>query len=452
MWQALRNLLGAVLRSCLLLSAFLGAWWLRPAYPEGLRPPSEPYFLGFLISLPIGIALICWLLLGLQGLGSALRDERRWWLLAVLLLMAWAALSPTWARYDQVAGSSALQFLVVAAVGVMALCTPINARALVGALAAGALVQSVVVIAQMGLQDDLGLRWLGELNLYEGRRGLSVLHAGELRLLRPYGLSVHPNVVGGYLAVSILALSAWLFSVGETWRWLVRMLTFGLCLCALCLTFSRSAWLACLGTGFGLVVWAAWRRLWSRAVLRRALWASALSASILAVFSVAYMPFLLARAGVGGEAVEQISVAQRAIFVAFAQEIIREYPIAGTGIGTFAWEARDRLVRSPYRDLLRAENVHSVPLLVLSELGLVGFGLWSATFIAWMRVVWWHRDDPFKTALAAGASALFLIGLVDFYPFGIFSMHCLWFLLSSSTLNRSNRIATDLRKCPAPTT
>jgi O-antigen ligase len=436
LWRQLRSLLLGVLRSCLLLIAFLGAWWLRPSYPEGLRPPPEPYFLGFLITLPIGIALLCWLLLGLHGLRDALRDSRRWWLLWWLLLTAWTLLSPTWARYGEVAGNSALQFLAVAAVGVMAFCTPLSARALIGALAAGALVQSVVIIGQVSIQDDLGLRALGELNLYAGRQGLSVLHAADLRLLRPYGLSVHPNVVGGYLAVSLLALSAWLFESCAKWRYIVRALTFTLCLFALCLTFSRSAWIACLLVALGLGIWSVRARAWDRAALRRALWAGALGIFSIGTFSAAYMPFLLARAGVNSETVEQISVAQRGIFIEFAWQIIREYPIAGTGIGTFAWEARDRLVRSPHRGLVRAENVHSVPLLVLSELGIIGFALWSAALAAWAYAAWRARQNIERVALGAGVGALLVTSTVDFYPFGIFSIHCLWLLLMGASAHK----------------
>ena len=435
MWQGLRNILSATLRSCLLTIAFLGAWWLRPSYPEGLRPPPEPYFLGFLIAVPIAVALLCWLLLGLRGLGAALRDARRWLLLIGALLVAWTLLSPSWARYADVAGSSALQFLAAAAVGLVALCTPLSARALIGALAAGALVQSVVVIGQMALQDDLGLRALGELNLYAGRQGLSVLQADGARLLRPYGLSVHPNVVGGYLAVSLLAMSAWLPDTCRAWRHVVRALTFALCLWALCLTFSRAAWIACIITAGGLSFWTVRRGVWQ---WRRTLCAGALGALIVATFSLAYAPFLQARAGIRDESVEQISVAQRGIFIAFAWQIIKRYPIAGTGIGTFAWEARDLLVKSPYRGLLRAENVHSVPLLILSELGAVGMVLWSALLAAWARIAWHNRRDCGQLALAAGACALFLIGIVDFYPLGIFSMHCLWLLLMAASAQPSS--------------
>ncbi|MCS6870686.1 MAG: hypothetical protein NZ571_04430, partial [Anaerolineae bacterium] len=283
-WQRWRDLLSAVLHSSLLLTAFLGAWWLRPSYPEGLRPPPEPYFLGFLVTVPVGTALLCWLLIGLRGLGAVLRDARRWWLLWWLLLTAWASLSPTWALYKDASGNSALQFLAVTAVGVVALCTPLSTRALIGALAAGALVQSVVVIAQVVVQDDLGLRWLGELNLYAGRQGLSVLRAADLRLLRPYGLSVHPNVVGGYLAVSLLAMSAWLFSASATWRTAIRTLSFSLALCALCLTFSRSAWLAYAVMTVGLLVWAVRSKQCNRAVLRRLKWIGALSCLIIGGF------------------------------------------------------------------------------------------------------------------------------------------------------------------------
>ncbi len=424
--QRLRGSLEVVLRGCLLLIAFLGAWWLRPSYPDLLRPPPEPYFLGFLITVPLALALLCWLLLGLRGLGAALRDGRRWWLLFWLLLAGWVLLSPTWAKYGQVAGNSAAQFAAVAAFGFLAACTPISGRAVIGALAAGALVQGVVIIAQMGVQDDLGLRGLGELNLYPEREGLSVLNAESLRLLRPYGLSVHPNVVGGYIALGVLGMAAWLFMPCSRWRWVVRALTFGISLWALCLTFSRSAWLACLLALAAFSLWTGRRALWRVEVARRALAAAALSLCIFALFGMGYAPFLLARAGVGAESVEQISVAQRAIFIGFARQLIERYPVAGVGIGTFAWEARDLLVRSQYRGLLRAENVHSVPLLILSELGIVGFALWSAAFAAWLRAAWLKARRAESAALAAGALALLCVGVVDFYPIGIFSVQCVW--------------------------
>ncbi len=424
--RRLHGILEAVLRGCLLLIAFLGAWWLRPSYPDPLQLPPEPYFLGFLITVPILLALLCWLLLGLRGLGAALRDSRRWWLLFWLLLAGWVLLSPTWAKYAQVAGNSAAQFAVVAAFGFLAACTPISARVVIGALAAGAAVQAVVIIAQMGIQDDLGLRWLGELNLYPERQGLSVLNAESLRLLRPYGLSVHPNVVGGYLALGVLGMAAWLFMPCSRWRWAVRALTFGVSLWALCLTFSRSAWLACLLALAAFSLWATRRALWQGQAVRRALAAVAFSLCILALFGIGYAPFLLARAGVGAESVEQISIAQRGIFIDFARQLIERYPIAGVGVGTFAWEARDLLVRSQYRGLLRAENVHSVPLLILSELGIVGFVLWSAAFVAWLRAVWLKARRAESVALAVGALALLLIGVVDFYPIGIFSVQCVW--------------------------
>ena len=97
-------------------------------------------------------------------------------------------------------------------------------------------------------QRSLGLQDLGEHLLNPVISGVSIVTADGVRLLRAYGLSDHPNILGGCLAFGMLILfSAYMNGSKPT----IVLAAFLPGVPALLVTFSRSAWLAFLGgTGF----------------------------------------------------------------------------------------------------------------------------------------------------------------------------------------------------------
>jgi hypothetical protein len=118
---------------------------------------------------------------------------------------------------------------------------------LAAALAVGVAIQAVVALAQVLLQRDLGLQILGELHLDPVKSGTSVVAANGTRWLRAYGLSVHPNALGGMTVVGLLFTWAGLICAKG-----VRRIIWGLVylagLTTLLFSFSRGAWLA-MGVG-----------------------------------------------------------------------------------------------------------------------------------------------------------------------------------------------------------
>ncbi|MCC7451955.1 MAG: O-antigen ligase family protein [Anaerolineae bacterium] len=395
---------------------FFVPWWLRPDFM-----PRPPYFMGFLITIPVLLTIILWVALGLLGLHAALRDSRIWWIGGFAALIAWALLSPLWTDHPDVAGETALQFAVVALFAVALACARPSARLIAHALATGALFQSVIVIAQVALQHPVGLSdTLGEFAIRPNNVGLALLAAGADRLMRPYGLTIHPNVVGGYFTVALLGMTGWLTDTGlARWRWIVRLGTMGVVLWALLLTFSRSAW---GGLIIGLVVIVVgWRRKGAIRLSRQRVMLILTGAAVLAVvFSLTYARFVLARTATGSEGTEERSIADRRFFIGIAQQISSENPVAGVGMGVFPWVANDIINAGPYRGWLGGENVHNIALLALSELGIIGFSLWYFTILSGLASAWQVARDPFETGLAAGVIALLAIGLLDHYPWSIF--------------------------------
>ena len=116
-------------------------------------------------------------------------------LLATLSAL-WAPLG--WLRLYQAARLWLLfgLFLVVATVSEARL-------ALAWGLLISGTIQASIGLAQFALQRTLGLADLGELVMRPGWSGASVITVSGVPTLRAYGLTQHPNLLGGYLMVAV---------------------------------------------------------------------------------------------------------------------------------------------------------------------------------------------------------------------------------------------------------
>ncbi len=109
--------------------------------------------------------------------------------------------------------------------------------------AASTVIQSIIAILQVLKQRSIGLGFLGEYLLDPAWSGISIVYAQGVRTLRAYGLSDHPNILGGCLAFSLVLLVSWqILKKRETGALNITIILMGMV--GLLLTFSRSAWLA----------------------------------------------------------------------------------------------------------------------------------------------------------------------------------------------------------------
>src|SRR5690606_20442859 len=112
-------------------------------------------------------------------------------------------------------------------------------------------IQAVVAVTQVTTQAPFGLTSIGEIDLDPNRPGVSIVWAEDGgRLLRAYGLSDHPNILGGVLAAALLVVLAGMARRHEAAGALLCGV-FGIGVATVLLTFSRSA---ALGLGAGLAV------------------------------------------------------------------------------------------------------------------------------------------------------------------------------------------------------
>lgn len=286
------------------------------------------------------------------------------------------------------------------------------------AIAASLILESIVALLQFIRQGDLGLQWLGEIRLDPPAAGLSVIAIGEQVWLRGYGLTPHPNILGGVLAVFILALiPGYLHGSGH--RRLVWLVVLGLGSAGLAISFSRAAWLGLAVGGAGVLAGvlshAPWRQRYRWALLIPA----GLSLLVVLVVVIWRFDLFAARLRPGTSAAEQRSLDERLVLTQIALETIRRHPLTGIGAGNFSTVSATFIGDNP---AYLPQPVHNVPLLVTAELGPLGGVLWGWLTLAPAVLTWRayrkRRASLRLVALAAGLLVLATVNLFDFYTWG----------------------------------
>lgn len=295
-------------------------------------------------------------------------------------------------------------------------------RSLLPALAAGAAVQAAVGVGQWLAQADLGLQRLGEYELDPAWNGVSIVWAEAGRSLRAYGLSDHPNILGGLLVFSLVLLLAWYIAAdrhpASSANRTLAAGVFALGLAGLFLTFSRSAWLGLIAAAGFMAALLVWKRRWTALLDGAALLAAGLI--VLTPLIWRSLPYLGVRLNAGNTFAEvpyeKSSLGERAVLNEAANAIFADNALNGVGLGTFPVA-----LRQAQPDFgLYYQPPHMVMLEVAAETGLFGalfYGL--AVTTPWLALMLRRKRLNYTPELI-GAYALLLaisvVSLFDYYP------------------------------------
>lgn len=274
-------------------------------------------------------------------------------------------------------------------------------------------IQAIVALGQFAAQRSIGLQAIGEPPLDPAAIGTSVVMANGVRLLRAYGLSDHPNIVGGCLAFGLVLL------IVPSLRRSTRAAAYAAFIpasAALVITFSRSAWLAFAG---GAAVIAVVEVLSRRGAARDLLWLGLASAALPVALVLAYSPFFGMRVNVDnsfiGATAEQQSLGERIILVQSALPLIRDHPVTGVGLG-----ASPLALRAYYPNLDASyAPPHWALLDAALETGALGATFYLALlvfpFVAYIRQRHEVPLNPSATAAVALLVSITLVGFFDYY-------------------------------------
>jgi O-antigen ligase len=365
---------------------------------------------GVLALLPAAAAL-AW------GLARLIERPRRAWrwgpahaTVPLLLLSAWALIRAWPVHVPHILAIVLVSVSVYAGI-YLYLLQEGSARWCAALLAVLLVVQGGFAVAQFVRQGSVGLWWMGEARLDPEGQGISVVEAGGRRWLRAYGLTAHPNLLGGILGMSLLAC------LGSIPAFPVRLrplLWVSVCLGMLGLfcSFSRSAW---LGTAVGVayLAWMTrpWRRLdWRAAHVRRTVWIGvALIAAIGLALGGVYGELLGARLLRLGSPLEATSIRERLEDYEQAWGLIRAVPLKGVGSGYYIaalWAGVGEDRPPGFR------KVHNAYLLAAAELGVLGALVWGWVLLAPPAVVAWRSRRRGRDVGGAGWASAFLCGAV----------------------------------------
>ena len=283
-------------------------------------------------------------------------------------------------------------------------------------IAVSSFFESFLAILQFVNQGSLSgwLYYLGERQFDGSTPGIANASIAGNLILRPYGTFSHPNVLAGYLLLIIPMLYFFLIAKTKGFIKYFGIVSVIFSSVALCLTLSRVALLL-----FGILVAGFGVRFLKRKIQSKT--AFFLVFAIIALFfvfaeTIPFTQVLITR--FAQTSLSEESVVERTSLMDNAMIIISNHPLTGVGLGNFIPALAP--LQKPYSLGLYLQPVHNIFLLVLSETGFVGAGifLWFL-FLSIKQLIIRLRDRNASRipsfVFSVQLLCILLIGLTDHY-------------------------------------
>lgn len=277
-------------------------------------------------------------------------------------------------------------------------------------------IQGIIGIGQSLQQHSVGLQPLGEYELDPLWSGVSVVVANGVRVLRAYGLTDHPNILGGCMAFAMI-LRAARFGEARPRAKVLTGIVFTLGAITLFLTFSRAAYGA-LALGIVVIGIALWRTHQKGSLVQLAL---LVVIALIFVLPIAWQNMsalglrALGAASASENALEIRSLAERNALNSVANRIFAAHPILGIGIGTLPEGVEASFPQFEFY----AQPAHIALLDAAAETGIFGAFFYLALVLSPWIGLGINRKRIRWTAPLVGTSALLAaitaIGFFDYY-------------------------------------
>lgn len=233
------------------------------------------------------------------------------------------------------------------------------------------LIQGFIAIQQFIKGYSLNLGMLGESQVVSGMRGSSFIILHEKIFLRGYGTFPHPNLLAGYL-ILIFFLSIFIFLRSKRCIRYLNSMNFVLCLFTMFLTFSRIGIFLIL---LSIILFLIYEVFFLRNMyVKRLSFENTKSYSFYIPFIYIYERFSDLLRGGDSSFTERMDLCKSAIHV------WKDNLFLGGGVGMFIRSMRDFVPRSS-KGIMILQPVHNIFLLMLAELGVLGFLIISFSII-----------------------------------------------------------------------
>ena len=274
-----------------------------------------------------------------------------------------------------------------------------------------AMIQLPVGVAQFFAQSSIGLQAFGEHRLDPLVGGISIIPVNGERILRAYGFTDHPNILGGCLTFAMVILLA-VVLYGERRKPLIAATGILFIFPAFLLTFSRSAWLSFFLAVFFLAM--------SNVVSRK--WESVIRLGLLGALCIAVGATLIVRdVSVfgkrfnGGDVAGDGPMVERAFLMEKGNTLFVEHSAVGVGLGASPLAMKLRFEEFP----VSYQPPHFTPLTASLETGVLGGAFYfilcllpCLDFLFRWRT---YMQNPVGMGVMALLLAISVVNLFDYY-------------------------------------
>lgn len=339
----------------------------------------------------------------------------------IWLFIFYAGLNILWASDKSTATYLWIHLLEAGSLFFILLISQINTKKIAGALLLSGAIQALFASQQFFSQKIVGQKWLGLVARTPDQLGGLVIEADGGRWLRASGTFNDPNLLSGFLALTLIA--GCYFYTHTTYKKitlaLITLTTYGLFF-----TFSRGSLIALT---IGLLIWL----LGQATTWRKSIPPVATIILTLVTLTIIFSPLVFSRANPTGR-LEQKSIQERSTQNMTAVNIFKQHPLFGIGYNNYTYIL---MQRQPGLPAYRYQEVENNYLLLLTELGLVGFliYLFLILLLSWQTI---RTRNYWGLALFV---AILTLGIFYHYVYSQFSGLILLWLVFFLTLNRLDR-------------
>ncbi len=306
-----------------------------------------------------------------EELNLDFKNNKLFWLV-LLFFVVYSLASIFWSESKTVALEAVLRLAEGVGLFLVLRGTKFDATKLAWAFVGSAVIQAGLGVWQFLTQSTFASKWLGMAYHDSAVSGTFVVETAFRRWLRAYGSLPHPNMLAGFLSVGLL-IAVWLYQKTEYGlKKILLPVFFAILSLGLFTTFSKSAMVA-LGVA-ALFLWAvAFLKKQTKETKITLLKFTLIFLVVAVIFSGVFWEPVSGRIGGDGR-LEIKSTSERLSYAAEAWQIVKVHPIFGIGLGNYTLAVHNEI--NPNLQSWDYQPVHNIYLLILVEMGIIGFILW----------------------------------------------------------------------------
>ena len=319
--------------------------------------------------LLFGVILILSIIYALVKIKNTKKSQRKFnlrRLVLLILLISLVSLSCFLALNKEIAFYKFGHLILGAALLFIILAFRPNWTKMSWAFVWSGLIQAALAINQFATQHIVGNKWLGMAEQNPETMGVPVVQIGDLRWLRTFGTLPHPNILAGFLVISLILIIGLYYLTKIKKHLKILPVFFVINFLALLTTLSRAGILVFI---ISIIIFAFATR--KNKAQSKVTTKFALITIIIFILFIVSFPELLQSRVLSANRLENLSNATRIEQYQQFGSIIKPNWKTGTGLGNYVLHIVEQ---NPTLEGWQYQPIHNTYLLIWAELGLIGLG------------------------------------------------------------------------------